>query len=98
MFILPVTAWQSYALPSWRQGQQLAGVSAKPGTSALSGEVRREMAEASSPTVGNPQQQAGSEQQASHQDTASRQQHARSDTAGYFHTLNPLGSVIDICV
>jgi hypothetical protein len=88
MFILPITSWQSYAPGSWRQGSQLAGVSGKPDTPVLSGDLRKEMAE----TSNNQQQQQ--------QSTASQQQpeHPLPGRAAHAYQLpyQPVGSVIDV--
>jgi len=87
MFILPITSWQSYAPGSWRQGAQLAGVSGKPDTPVLSGEQRKEMAEAS-----NDQQQ---EQQSAAQQQQPDHPLPGKAAHGYQPAYQALGRVID---
>jgi hypothetical protein len=87
MFILPITSWHSYAPGSWRQGTQLAGVSGKPDTPVLSGELRKEMAEARH----DQQQSAAGQQQPDHAlPGRAAQDHQQASPA--------LGSVIDVSV
>lgn len=86
MFILPITSWQSYAPGSWRQGSQLAGVSGKPDTPVLSGELRKEMAE----TRNDQQQQSAASQQQSDSPLPGKA------AVAYQRHYQPLGSVIDV--
>lgn len=90
MFILPITSWQSYAPGSWRQGAQLAGVSGKPDTPVLSGELRKEMAETNNDQ--QPQQHSATGQQQQDQPFPGRATH------GYQRPYQPVGSVIDVRV
>lgn len=90
MFILPITSWQSYAPGSWRQGSQLAGVSGKPDTPVLSGELRKEMAETNNDQ--QPQQHSATGQQQQDQPLPGRAAHA------YQRPYQPVGGVIDVRV